>query len=202
MMERPRPISGAEWSFRDVLLALTISFMALAVLALSVSATQKQTPPPGQLVVTLGWDQARDADVDLWVRGPGDQPVGYERRTGLVFDLLHDDRGRTVECAGEPPGCMDNNTEIAVARRLPPGLYIINAVAYQSWDHIYPIRVWVTVGRIDTATHLTTHLFRREGMLTDEHQEITLITFRLDEHGTVVPGSANDLPHPLWRIVE
>lgn len=197
-MRRPPPESGYAWAFRDLLFLLVLAFMALSVVD-PPKAQDEQQSPPGQLIVTLGWQHDRDIDVDLWVRGPGDGPVGYSRRTGSVFDLLHDDRGRSVECAGQPAECDDARTEIAVARALPEGEWTVNAVAFKSYDGAYPVAVWITVERLDRETHAATRLFRAAGVLTADHQEITLLNFRTDAHGEVLAGSANDLPHRLWE---
>lgn len=196
-----RATPGSEYAWRDTLFSLMAAFLALAVIALAaLTAAQTQaTQPPGRLVVSLHWQAGTDIDVDLWVRSPGDEsPVGYSHRTDKVFDLLHDDRGRAIECAGQPAECDDGRTETAVARFLPEGLWTLNAVAYQSYDHVFPVHVWVEVDRIDSETHATAHLFRREGALTHDRQEITLLDFRLDASGNVIPGSDNDLLHPLW----
>jgi hypothetical protein len=201
---QPRPTPGSEWSFRDVLFGLMVSFMALAVLALAAAPPKPlQASPPGRLLVTLTWQHDRDIDVDLWAKGPDDaEPVGYSHRTDRTFDLLHDDRGRAVECQDQPPTCEDANTEIAVARSLPAGLWHINAVAFGSHDHVYPVHVWITVDLIDQTSHNTTRLFRRDGDLHEDHDEVTLLNFRTNDAGAIVPGSDNDLPYPLWHVVQ
>lgn len=194
---------GSEYAWRDLLTTLFVASLAVAALALIVRPQAKpEETPPGRLLVTLTWQHDRDADIDLWVDSPGDSPVGYSRRTGAVWDLLHDDRGRAVECQDQPPTCEDANTEIAVARSLPAGLWHINAVAFGSHDHVYPVHVWITVDLIDQTSHNTTRLFRRDGDLHEDHDEVTLLNFRTNDAGAIVPGSDNDLPYPLWHVVQ
>lgn len=183
---------GSEWAWRDLLFGMMVAFMALAVVALAAIPQDSQGQPPGLMVVTLGWDRARDIDVDLWVQSPDDAPVGYSRRTGAAFDLLHDHRGAHVE------GNFDN-MELASARSLPAGRYVVNAAAFSTWDSVFPVHVWVTVDRIDPATRKSERLFRREADLLKVNDEITLISFRLDDAGHVVPGSDNNMQVCLWR---
>lgn len=192
-MSERRPVSGEEWAWRDTLMGLAVSFMAIAALALSAKppVDPKSTSPLGQLDVTLQWDTAIDADVDLWVEGPDGVPVGYRHRTSDVFDLLHDHRGFTTE--GD-----HLNTEHAAARHLPAGRYVVNAVMFHAWDHKFPVHVTVNVERIrkdDTVEWRT----KAEDDLTAPEQELTLLAFRLDDAGELVPSSVNNLPVCLWR---
>jgi hypothetical protein len=184
MSDVPEPsrISGALVAWVDFWMALAVAFMCIAALALVVVMQKAEAnPPPGQLIVTLEWDTHIDADVDLWVAGPDGKAVGYLHRTSSVFDLLHDHRGHQIE--GD-----FNNTEVAVARHLPAGLYVVNAVLYSTWDKVLPIPLHVTVDRID-AKHQVTHMFDKRAQITQPQQELTLIEFRLDSAGQMIPGS-------------
>jgi hypothetical protein len=174
-------------------MSLMVAFMAIAALALSAKppVDPKATSALGQLDVTLQWDTGKDVDVDLWVEGPDGVPVGYRHRTSDVFDLLHDHRGATVE--GD-----FLNTEHASARHLPAGRYVVNAVLFNSYDHKFPVHVTANVERIrkdDTVEWRS----KAEGDLVGNEQELTLIAFRLDDAGGLVPGSENNLPVCLWR---
>jgi len=184
--------SGMEWAYRDLLLTLFVAAFALAVLAMVQKTKPKHdSENTGTLVVVLHWAIPADADVDLWVEGPGDVPVGYMRRTGKIFDLLHDDRGTSIEHSVV-------NTEFAVARSLPEGLYIVNAVLYASWDHKFPVLLDTHIYRASEAGQ--TELYSGTGQLNEVKQEITLVTFRIDANHALLPGSviANPPTIPLY----
>ena len=107
----------------DMLLALAVILLALFVLASPPrpKAAVVQAEPPGVLTVQLIWADEVDADIDLWLLGPGDRPVGYSNKDGAVFSLLRDDLGFVNDSSGK-------NFEIAYSRTLPAGEYVVNVV--------------------------------------------------------------------------
>ncbi|MDE2467392.1 MAG: hypothetical protein KGL35_01250, partial [Bradyrhizobium sp.] len=140
MTDNPEPL-GFSYSYRDLLLALVMCFMAMAVLALAARETSHQHAPTaaGDLTVTLHWDNRVAADVDLWVRAPGSRAVGFAHRDGKYCDLTRDDLGH-----GHDP--IGLNLEQVVCRNAAPGEYVVNAMLYASWDGHLPVRatLWVT----------------------------------------------------------
>ena len=56
------------------------------------------------------WPDDIDADLDLWVKGPNDGPVGYSKPSGMVFN--YGCRGLT--------GTMPLNYEISFTRGITP----------------------------------------------------------------------------------
>ena len=152
----------------------------------------KGTVPPGNVIVEMRWDQAIDADVDLWVQGPGDLPVGYSNKSGIIFNLLHDDFGR--------PGVLNSmNYETAHSRGRWPGEYVVNAMLYRSRDRIFPVPVHVRVslqgegGEVQQMLHSNTEL-------TFEGQETTVSRFKLDDNGALVAGSLNRTHKDLHSV--
>ncbi len=186
MNPNPEPI-GFNYAYRDLLLALVVCFMAMSVLALIVTKEKHGAVSPGGLIVTLYWDKTANADCDLWGLAPGEPtPVGFLHQDGLHLNLLRDDLGH----ARDP---LSRNMEMMVSRGTPAGEYVFNAMLYASYDQKFPVGVLLTVqdrtGRI---------IVRAKGELTYVGQEITLARFRLDAHGTLVPGSVNHLFRSLF----
>ena len=70
-------------------------------------------------IFELFWDPNLDADIDLWVKGPNDGSVGYSKPSGLVFNLLRDDRGLVGDHT-------PLNYEISFTRGIIPGEYQAN----------------------------------------------------------------------------
>lgn len=184
---------GFIWAVRDLLIALFVVFLAVSALVLTARTEQKTKEiTEGKMVIKLFWDQKADCDIDLWVSGPNREAVGYNHRTGAIFDLLHDHRGYSVEH-------NHDNAEIAAARSLPEGLYTVNAAMYESWDNIFPVKVWVQVQLIKANGQAIDLFPIQYGELKAPKEEITLINFRLDSSGNLVPYSLNTLSHPLWK---
>ncbi|MEO1020105.1 MAG: hypothetical protein AAFY56_20805, partial [Pseudomonadota bacterium] len=129
--------------FRDVILLALAGFIALVILLLphiaepGAEQTQDATPP-GNVMVEIRWPDALDADVDLWVQAPGDVPVGYSNKGGLIFNLLRDDLGLRADAT-------KMNYEVIYSRGIPPGEYTVNLHLYRNRAHVSPIPVTVVV---------------------------------------------------------
>ena len=92
---------GMNVSFRDMLFLLVFMYLLIGGIALAhvhkKAEESKGAQPPGNVIVELRWAPEIDADVDLWVQGPGDVPVGYSNKSGRVFNLLRDDVGKAKD---------------------------------------------------------------------------------------------------------
>src|SRR6266700_3737559 len=119
---------GMNVSFRDMLFLLVFAYLVVGAVALAhVRKQQEETSgatPPGAVIVDVRWDDKTDADVDLWVEAPGDVPVGYSNKAGMIFNLLRDDLGHSGD-----PNSM--NYEVAYGRGRWPGEYTVNAHFYR-----------------------------------------------------------------------
>ena len=116
--------------FRDVIMLALLGFVTSVVLLLPhVNPPQteaKETGPmPGDMIVEIRWPDELDTDVDLWVKAPGDRPVGYSNRGGLVFNLLRDDLGHSSDLT-------KLNYEFAYTRGAPAGEYVVNVHLYRN----------------------------------------------------------------------
>lgn len=190
-MKKPISNVGFEWSYRDLLMALLVVYMAMAVLAL-VAVTQSKTTAaavsPGNIMIQLWWTPGTDADVDLWVEAPGDTPVGYSNRSGKTFNLLRDDTGRGSDA-------MSKNYELAVGRGTPAGEYAVNAHLYRSRDRQMPIeaRISVTVQNGGAPIEILADSLS----LTHEGDEQTAFRFTLSDQGELKSGSVHHVHKPL-----
>lgn len=183
---------GFSWAYRDLLTALLVVFIAMAALAL-VAVVQKPNPTvaiQGNLVIAMHWNGASNSDVDLWVKSPGDRPVGFMRLSGMNCNLLRDDLGRKHDPSSE-------NEEMAVCRNAPAGDYAVNVMAYDVYDHHFPIDV--SIESYFTNGTGSTRLFQRDAHLRHQGEELTVARFELLKGGLVKPGSLNDIPIQLFR---
>ncbi len=185
--------------FRDVIMLALAGFVAVVILMLPhlnpPGAKQSEdSQPPGNVIVEIRWPDDIDADVDLWVEAPGDVPVGYSNKGGLVFNLLRDDLGKRADATGM-------NYEVSYSRGIPPGEYAVNVHLYRNVAKVYPIPVTVVTSVKRNAQESAKQLLASKVELTREGQEITVYRFKLDEYGRLQPGSVHSLQKPLraWR---
>jgi len=179
---------GMNVSFRDMLFLLVFAYLVIGAIALAHVAKNdeeqsKGQAPPGNVIVEMFWDKAIDADVDLWVQAPGDVPVGYSNKSGMIFNLVRDDLGR-----GGDPNSM--NYEVSYGRGRWPGEYVVNAMLYRSRDQKYPVDARIVVSHQNQQGEVR-QVVQSNIELTFEGQETTAFRFRLDEKGEFIPDSVN-----------
>lgn len=175
----------------DALLALAVILLADSMLVHSAkTAEASKSVQPGSVLIQLYWDPSADADIDLWVKAPDTGPVGFSNKTLGSLALMRDDmgRGHTAD---------SRNYELTVGSGLHAGEYICNAEFYSTWDNRMPVHVRLTAQVF--GPHGPVDVGEATGALSAPGAEITLLRFRLDDKGDVVPGSLNALPYPLAR---
>ena len=185
--------------FRDVIMLALAGFVAMVLLLLPHlnppgEAAKENTQPPGNVIVEMRWPDELDADVDLWVEAPGDIPVGYSNKGGVVFNLLRDDLGRRADATGM-------NYEVSYSRGIPAGEYTVNVHLYRNTTGVFPIPVTVVTSVKKSSKESARQLLASNIELTREGEELTVYRFKLSEQGDLVPGSVHSLQRKLrtWR---
>lgn len=180
--------SGEVVATIDMLLALFVIMLALAVL---VQPHKPKTPDesPGQMKIELRWDG--DNDVDLWALAPGTKSaVGYSHKTDHGMAILRDDLGPSADADS-----LDY--ELATAMIVRPGLFVVNAHLYRHREGTLPVHVRLKVSILPTGAKDWVEIAKLSADLVREGQELTLVRFRMDDKGQLVPNSINDLPTQL-----
>jgi len=181
--------------FRDVIMLALLGFVTSVVLLLPhVNPPQTEAKEagqtPGDMIIEIRWPDELDTDVDLWVEAPGDRPVGYSNRGGLIFNLLRDDLGHSSDLT-------NLNYEFAYSRGAPAGEYTVNLHLYRNMSKLEHIPVNVVVSLRNEQTR-SNHVVASENvLLTRVNQEKTVIRFSLADNGYLVPGSSNYIFKPL-----
>ena len=176
----------------DTALLMLGGFVLMTVLMMAVmnppakSSEAEGVQAPGNVIVDMQWNDKIDADVDLWVRAPGDVAVGYSNKGGRVFNLLRDDLGRAQDIT-------DYNYEVAYTRGTPEGEYVVNVHMYRDRESTLPVPVKVGVTLKRDGAQSTKPLVTTTVMLRKINQEVTALRFRLDRNGDLVAGSINSL---------
>lgn len=144
--------------------------------------------PICQLAVDVEWQGDLHVDVDLWVRAPGDTPVGYSAKDGAFFNLVRDDLGTSTDSLGI-------NAERACASGLPDGEYVANLHLY---NHAVPppFSVAVVVSSVDPVRAEMSEMVKKTAVLSKKGQELTVVRWRMKD-GKLVDGSVHDIPISL-----
>jgi hypothetical protein len=177
--------------FRDVITLALAGFVAVVILLLphvqpKGAQNSENVLPPGNVIVEVNWPPELDADVDLWVQGPGDIPVGYSNKGGAIFNLLRDDLGHQLDVSGL-------NYEVSYSRGIVAGEYIVNLHLYRNRSRtaVIPVKVVVSVKGDPSAP--TRQILVTDTHLDREGQELTIFRFALADTGQLVSGSVNNL---------
>lgn len=171
-------------AFIDFLMIYVACLVTIIVLMQNNPPSKPGDPPPGQIVVEILWPLVA-ADVDLWVRAPNEQPVGYSNKHERTYNLLRDDRGVVTD---------HSNHENVYGRGAPDGEHRANVHMYANTSHVWPIPVrWRAYMLVE---HGKIMIGAGEVNLLRTGEEITLIAWRM-HHGRVVAGSQHSTFTPL-----
>jgi hypothetical protein len=185
--------------FRDVIMLALAGFVAMVLLLLPHlnppgEAAKENTQPPGNVIIEVRWPDELDSDVDLWVEAPGDIPVGYSNKGGVIFNLLRDDLGKRADATGM-------NYEVSYSRGIVAGEYTVNVHLYRNTAGVLPIPVTVVTSVKKSSKESARQVLASNIELVREGEELTVYRFRLSEDGDLVPGSVHSLQRKLrtWR---
>jgi hypothetical protein len=190
---RAREGIGTHLAYRDLLLVVLGAVLAVLVAVLphqnpKAKAAQEAglVNPPGNVVVDVKWSDGTPFDVDLWVEGPGDVPVGYSNKGGRLFNLLRDDLGVQGDFLSE-------NYESAFSRGVVAGEYVVNLHLYRGNPPPggLAVDVQVSVKGPSSGNNGMTPILKARSVLHALGEELTVVRFRLDERGTLVSGSVS-----------
>jgi hypothetical protein len=146
---------------------------------------------PGNVVIEMIWPADMDADVDLWVRAPGDLPVGYSNKGSAIVNLLRDDLGHYNDLT-------DINYEVTYSRGIVAGEWIVNVHAFRNdVNNPPPIPVSVVISVKKPTDDRPNQVYEKEVVLHRLGQELTAVRFKLTREGDLVRGSINDLQYSL-----
>ena len=168
----------------DMLIALFV--VALALMADPKTELQANSDRPiCHLAVDMQWKDRDLSDVDLWVKAPGDRPVGYSAREGVVFNLVRDDLGGYMDITSL-------NSERACARGLPEGEWIVNTHLYSARSPL-PLSITITVSLVNPSSAFMEEIISRTIQLKYSGEEVTAVRFKIKD-GKLVNGSQNEIP--------
>ena len=180
--------------FRDVTLLALSGFVAIVLLLLPwlnlKTKSEVIKEPVGSVIIELFWNDDIDADLDLWVQGPNDGPVGYSKPSGLVFNLLRDDRGLTGDYT-------PLNYEISFTRGIVAGEYQANVHLFRHNKNKSKIQAMISASLVTPDRNYRKQILEKTVLLSKEGKEKTVLRFKLDNNFKLVSGSVNSLRKSL-----
>jgi hypothetical protein len=176
-------------AFIDILFNILIGFVFLFLIAfLLINPITKKNDiiSPAEFLIVLNWPAHLDDDVDLWMRGPGGETVGFRSKEVGIFHLERDDLGfandKVVHSGNEI--AVKKNQETIAIRGIYPGEYMISVMYYATYDTKNPkktIPVNVEVIKVNPYSIA----FTQNKTLTEVGQTINFYSFRVDERGFI-----------------
>jgi hypothetical protein len=193
-----REEDAADTVFRDTIMLALAGFITVVMIVLAhvrpeaaqASASMETASMPGSVMIEAHWDGTLDTDVDLWVQGPGDVPVGYSNKGGGLFNLLRDDLGKQMDLSGE-------NYEVSYSRGLIAGEYTVNLHLYRNRSSMQSVPVKVVASVKRGPNKISKQILVSDVVLDREGQEKTVFRFRLDKDGGLEQDTVTTLFRPL-----
>lgn len=184
-------------SFRDLTSAIIgLLLVLIALLMIHVNTAAKATNAEterssGSLRVEIIWPPEMNVDIDLWCKAPGDVPVGYSNKGGLIFNLVRDDLGAFNDLSGI-------NYEVMYARGAPAGEYICNVHWYSNSAGAkeVPVRMIITYSNPSNSA-TSDKIIDISAVLIEQGEELTMARWKIDTDQKIVPGSLNAVQYPL-----
>lgn len=192
---------------------LLITSLLLIVPHLATPPKQEGIKPKAEFLVTLSWDDNRDVDLDLWMRGPNGHIVFYGVREDVNISLDRDSRGFETNRKRLDDGsfAFSSNREVIAIRAVMPGDYLV-AVSYYdgayetpgqngtSYRHHYqvdePDAAIDAVIQVDKVNPTVTVVAGKQIRMSRIHEAQNVIAFHVGINGEVTM-----LPLPPENLV-
>ena len=160
--------------FIDLLFNVLIAFAFLffiSFLLINPVAKKADIVSPAEFLVVMSWPDHLDVDMDLWVRDPADNHVGYSVRSVGIMHLDRDDLGLSNDTiqVGDLVIKVEKNQETVSIRGLLPGEYLVGVHWYTKLTTEESIPVKVEVIKVNPYSLVYTHteIFRQRGQVID-----------------------------------
>jgi|TARA_B100001964_G_scaffold156388_1_gene171807 hypothetical protein len=178
----------STFAFVDLLFNLTVGFVMLFIIAfilISPPTTEKKMDPDVQFVIKMTWPDKDKNDVDLWVRDPLGQKIGYRSREAGFTNLEKDDLGQSNDYAiinGERK-IVYQNQEFVFIRGFISGQWRVNIHWYNKKDK-ETAEIPVLIELYDNKPNFKL-LASQEVLLTKRGQQLTAFNFMMGEDGKI-----------------
>ena len=195
---------GSTLSFIDLLFNVLVGFVFLFVVAfimINPVAKQADIVSPAEFLLTITWADESRNDVDLWVRDPAENYIGFRAKDIGITNLDRDDLGSVNDKVSLGPGkeiIVNVNREVTSIRGIMPGEYIVSI-------HMYNYAVPSAAGELVTIELQKINpyymLIKETRVLTTHGQIEDVFRFVVNDEGKVVDiGPTVDSAVPLNNL--
>lgn len=123
-------------AFTDLLFNVLVGFVFLFVIAfilINPIAKKSNIIVPAEYMIVLTWPDENDDDIDIWMRDPNGEIIGYQKKDNGVMHLDRDDIGSAndkMDIDGQSV-TIKLNREVVTLRGILPGEYNISIHYYR-----------------------------------------------------------------------
>jgi cbb3-type cytochrome oxidase subunit 3 len=186
-MKQYRQYHGSNISFIDMLFNILLAFVLLffaVVLFINPPAKKKDIEAKADIIITMSWPDMSPHDIDLWVRPPDGNNIGFTHKENSYLFLERDDLGISnnfVIKDGQKIS-LSPRREVVTFRGVMPGRYVVNTHFYMAkttngisgtFDGV-PVPVVVELIQINPSYKILT---RKEIILENPKEEKTAFSF-------------------------
>jgi hypothetical protein len=197
---------GSNISFIDMLFNIIIVFVLLffaSLMLINEPAKKKDIEARADIIITMTWPDLSPHDIDLWLKVPEGQAIGYNHKENTYVFLERDDLGisNNFVIKDEKKVALSPRREVISFRGKIPGRYVTNinfflpktedgkGVATYTGE---PIPVIVELIQINPSYKI---LARKEIILTKSKEERTAFSFLVQNE--IVSGIELDIEEPF-----
>ncbi len=186
---------GSQVAFIDLLFNTLVGFVFLFVMAfilINPIAKKSNVDIVAEYIIKITWPTDSPDDIDLWMRDPLGNYVGFKSKDVGLMSLNRDDLGTSNDTVYDPKGKpikVFRNEEMVTIRGIVPGEYVVNvhyynkkiAVEKNGEKNYYPMPIQVQIEKINPYNVV----FAKEVFLDRKGHEITVTRFTVNEDGSV-----------------
>tara|TARA_X000000950_G_scaffold107752_1_gene135765 strand:+ start:1083 stop:1754 length:672 start_codon:yes stop_codon:yes gene_type:complete len=201
---------GSQVAFIDLLFNTLVGFVFLFVMAfilINPIAKKSNVEIVAEYIVKITWPTDSPDDIDLWMRDPLGNFVGFKSKDVGLMSLNRDDLGTSNDTVYDPKGKpikVFRNEEMVTIRGIVPGEYIVNvhyynkktAVEQNGEKNYVPMPIQVQIEKINPYNVV----FAKEVFLDRRGHEVTVTRFTVNEDGSVT--NFNTLSYGIVGRVE
>jgi hypothetical protein len=164
----------------------------MAFILINPIAKKSNVEIVAEYIVKITWPTDSPDDIDLWMRDPLGNYVGFKSKDVGLMSLNRDDLGTSNDTVYDPKGKpikVFRNEEMVTIRGIVPGEYIVNvhyynkkiAVEKNGENNYVPMPIQVQIEKINPYNVV----FAKEVFLDRKGHEITVTRFTVNEDGSV-----------------
>lgn len=172
------------------LLVVFVALFGMSFLLINEESKKGNVTEKAEFIIEMTWADGSDNDIDLWVAGPEDNIVFFGHKDGKFIILDRDDVGINNAMI-TPQGIVINNTrrEVATIRKILPGRYTVNAMMFRNRNG-QTEHPKITIRKLNPYGEVIEKVVE----LTEDGEEQTILSFDLDEKGSVTNKDEDYVP--------